>query len=51
MTPDTIRTYVSADATPDLRERVGFIDVCCYGIKGSALAWTDVRPAAHSSSP
>lgn len=31
MTPDTIRTYVSADATPDLRERVGFIDVCCYG--------------------
>ena len=25
--------------------------VCCYGIKGSALAWTDVRPAAHSSSP
>ena len=28
---EPIRTYVSADDTPDLRERAGFIDVCRYG--------------------
>ena len=31
MNAEPIRTYVFADDTPDLRERAGFIDVCCYG--------------------